>query len=72
MVSAQSGIPISETKAAFDDIESFWNDLLPEERYRIIHLLVEYVTVKEDGIAIKIKTAGMRSLIKELQQDDIN
>ena len=72
MVSEQAGVPISVTKAAFDDIDSFWNDLLPNERFRLIHLLVESVTVKEDGIAIKIKTDGMRSLIKELQEDDNN
>ena len=70
MVSTQSGVPIEEVKAAFKDIDSFWNELFQEERIRLLKLLVKSVIVKEDGISITIKTEGMRSLIKELQQDD--
>ena len=70
MVAAQSGLSISVVKNTFMDIDSFWNDLFPAEQDRLLQLLVESVTVKEDGIAIKIKTDGMRGLIKELQEYD--
>ena len=72
MVSTQSGVPIEKVQTAFKDIDSFWNELFPEERIRLLNLLVKSVVVKEDGISIIIKTEGMRSLIKELQQDDKN
>ena len=72
MVSTQAGIPVSNVTNAFKDIDSFWNDLFEEERARLINLLVRSVSVREDGITIRIKTEGMRGLIKELQEDDNN
>ena len=70
MASALANLPVAVTREAFKDIDGFWNDLIPKERDRLIELLVETVTVREDGIDIKIKTEGMRGLIKELQEDD--
>ena len=70
MVSAVANIPIKVVRNTFKDIDSFWNDLIQEERTKLIHLLVQNITVKEDGIAIKIRTEGMRGLIKEMQDDN--
>ena len=70
MVSAVANIPIKEVRNTFKDIDSFWNDLFQEERTKLIQLLVQSITVREDGIAIKIRTEGMRGLIKEMQDDN--
>ena len=70
MVSTVANIPIKVVRNTFKDIDSFWNDLIQEERTKLIHLLVQNITVKEDGIAIKIRTEGMRGLIKEMQDDN--
>jgi len=67
MVASEAHLSILETRNTLNDIGGFWDDLFPAERDRLLHLLVENVTVLETGITIKIKTAGMRGLIKEVQ-----
>ena len=67
MVATQLRTTIAEVRNALGNIGGFWDDLFPAERDRLLHLLVESVTVLETGITIKIKTAGMRGLIKEVQ-----
>ena len=47
-------------------METFWNDLFPLERNRLIRLLVEKVELRETGIDMELKTEGMTSLIIEL------
>ena len=64
---SEAHLSILETRNTLNDIGNFWDDLFPAERDRLLHLLVENVTVLETGITIKIKTAGMRGLIKEVQ-----
>ena len=67
MVATRLRTTIAEVRNALGNIGGFWDDLFPAERDRLLHLLVESVTVLETGITIKIKTAGMRGLIKEGQ-----
>ena len=45
---------------------TFWEDLFPLERNRLIRLLVEKVELRETGIDMELKTEGMTSLIIEL------
>ena len=47
-------------------METFWEDLFPLERNRLIRLLVEKVELRETGIDMELKTEGMTSLIIEL------
>ena len=47
-------------------METFWDDLFPLERNRLIRLLVEKVELRETGIDMELKTQGMTSLIIEL------
>ena len=51
---------------AFQSVETFWEDLFPLERNRLIRLLVEKVELRETGIDMELKTRGMTSLIIEL------
>ena len=55
-----------EVSEAFQSVETFWEDLFPLERNRLIRLLVEKVALRETGIDMELKTQGMTSLIIEL------
>ena len=60
--------PVAEREVAeaFQSVETFWEDLFPLERNRLIRLLVEKVEVRETGIDLELKTRGLSSLIIEL------
>ena len=55
-----------EVSEAFQSVETFWEDLFPLERNRLIRLLVEKVEFRETGIDIELKTEGTTGLIIEL------
>ena len=60
--------PVAEREVAeaFQSVETFWDDLFPLERNRLIRLLVEKVEIRETGIDMELKTRGLSSLIIEL------
>ena len=60
--------PVAEREVAeaFQSVETFWEDLFPLERNRLIRLLVEKVELRETGIDMELKTRGLSSLIIEL------
>ena len=60
--------PVAEREVAeaLQSVETFWEDLFPLERNRLIRLLVEKVEIRETGIDMELKTRGMTSLIIEL------
>lgn len=43
-------------------LDPIWDELFPLEQTRIVHLLVEQVTVNPDGMNIKIRSNGLHSL----------
>jgi hypothetical protein len=45
-----------------------WDELFPAEQARIVQLLVERVDVGTDRLAIRLRTAGLASLVGELSQ----
>ena len=57
---------ITTVMEAMHDIEGFWEELFPTEQNRLLHLLIDRVTLYQDSMEIKVKTSGMRGLIKEL------
>ena len=60
--------PVAEREVAeaLQSVETFWEDLFPLERNRLIRLLVEKVEIRETGIDMELKTRGLTSLIIEL------
>jgi hypothetical protein len=58
-------LPEKPTKA-FANVETFWKDLFPVERNRLIRLLVEKIKIRETGIDMELKTNGLTTLITEL------
>ena len=62
------GDPVTEVEVseAFQSVETFWDDLFPLERNRLVRLLVEKVEIRESGIDLELKTQGLTNLIVEL------
>ena len=55
-----------EVSEAFQSVDTFWEDLFPLERNRLVQLLVEKVEIRETGIDMELKTQGLTHLIIEL------
>ena len=51
---------------ALSNVDPLWDELFPAEQARIVRLLVERVEVGPDGADIRLRTAGLTSLVREL------
>lgn len=60
------GLTESEVRGALQAFDPLWNELFPVEQARIINLLVERVDVRTDRVDIKLRIAGITSLLGEL------
>jgi site-specific DNA recombinase len=60
------GLTESEVRNALRAFDPLWNELFPAEQSRIVQLLVERVDVRTDRIDIKLRIAGVSSLIGDL------
>ena len=47
-------------------LDHIWNELFPAERERLLHLIVERITVNEDGLVLVLKAEGLSGVIAEL------
>jgi len=66
-VAQQTGMRPNVVATMFS--KAFWDEITPGELQRLIQLLVEQVTVREDGIAIEIRTAGLKSITEAYGND---
>ena len=57
----------AEVGKALADLDPLWDKLFPAEQDRITQLLVQRVDVGLDGVAIRLRTSGIASLIAELR-----
>ncbi|SFX77589.1 Resolvase, N terminal domain [Paracoccus pantotrophus] len=48
------------------EFDQLWTALYPAEQTRIVHLLVERVTVGENGIAVDLRHEGLRSVVRDM------
>ena len=60
------GMTESEVRGALQAFDPLWNQLFPDEQSRIIQLLVERVDVRTDCVDIKLRIAGVTSLLGEV------
>ena len=60
------GMTESMVRRALKAFEPLWNELFPVEQSRIIGLLVERVDVRTDRVDIRLRIAGVSSLVSEL------
>ena len=61
------GLTEAEVRDALEGLDPLWDELFPAEQARIVHLLVERVDVGTDGIAIRLRTAGLASVAADLR-----
>jgi hypothetical protein len=52
--------------AALNAFDALWGSLFPAEQARIVHLLVQRVSVSSEGIAVDLRTEGLGSVIREM------
>jgi site-specific DNA recombinase len=57
----------AEVREALEQLDPIWDELFPAEQARIVQLLVERVDVGTDGLAIRLRTGGLASLIADLR-----
>jgi len=66
-----NGLTESDVRSSLLAFEPLWNELFPAEQSRIIKLLVERVDVRTDRVDIKLRIAGVTSLIGELAGNSV-
>ena len=63
----QDDMPSEQDVAeALRTIEPLWEELFPAEKERIVRLLVETVTVRPDGLSIRLRPMGLITLAAEV------
>jgi site-specific DNA recombinase len=55
-----------EVRNALQAFDPLWDQLFPAEQSRIIELLVERVDVRNDRVDVRLRIAGVTSLVGEL------
>ena len=55
-----------EVIEALQSLDPVWEELFPGEQARIVQLLVDSVEVKPDGLDVRVRANGLRSLVTEL------
>ena len=57
----------AEVREALAELDPLWEELFPAEQARIVRLLVERVEVGPDGADIRLRVAGLSTLMRELR-----
>lgn len=56
----------AEVRQALQRLDPLWDELFPAEKERIVKLLVQDVTVRKDGLQIRLYLHGLNSLVVDL------
>jgi hypothetical protein len=56
----------AETRDALERLDPLWDELFPAEQARIVRTLVERVEVGPEGADIRLRVAGLTSLVRDL------
>ena len=71
-IQAQEGdIDAQQTIQSLQSIETVWDSLFPAEQSRIVHLLVDRVTISPTGIQIDMKALGTKQLVHAVMADPL-
>ena len=70
MLAAAGGLSEEDIRGTLANLPRFWDELFPEEKRRLVQLLVERAELGRTGLDIVLRTAGCRELAKGLLQDD--
>ena len=61
-----------DVAAALRTIEPLWEELFPAEKERLVRLLVDTVTIRPDGLTIRLRPTGLITLAGEIAPDTAN
>jgi site-specific DNA recombinase len=64
------GIDEREVVEALQRLDPLWDQLFPAEQARIVQLLVERVTVRLDGLEIRLRVEGIASVVEDLRHQE--
>ena len=64
------GIDEREVVEALQRLDPLWDQLFPAEQARIVQLLVERVTVRLDGLEIRLRVEGISSIVEDLRRQE--
>jgi len=69
-----SSKPVSKTEIteAFGNIDALWAELFPVEKHRLMHLIIERISLWDYRMQMEIKTNGITSLVRELKETGAN
>jgi hypothetical protein len=56
----------NDVVAALANFDTLWETLFPAEQARIARLLIERVTVSQQGLTVDLRTAGLSSVIRDM------
>jgi DNA invertase Pin-like site-specific DNA recombinase len=59
-------LPEADVRDALERLDPIWDELFPAEQARIVQLLVERIDLAADGLAIRLRTQGLASLVADL------
>lgn len=62
-------LKLPDINACLERFDAVWDELFPVEQARIVHLLVEKVTVRPDGIVLKLRPAGFVSVLQDIRPE---
>jgi len=57
----------AEVREALLSLDPLWGELFPTEQARLVQLLIERVEVDTGGLSIRLRTAGLTSLVHEMR-----
>ena len=60
-------VPEREVVQTVTDFAPLWDELFPAEQARIVRLLVERIDLSPDGMQVRLRAEGLRTLVQELQ-----
>lgn len=63
-----SALAESDVTRAFGRLEAIWDELFPAEQERIVQLLVEKVEVGPEGLEVRLRADGLRSLVTDVKE----
>ena len=59
-------LDVKEVMDMLGDIGTVWNEMYPEEKNRLVHLLIKQAVVTETGLDLEIRTDGVKTLREEM------
>ena len=67
----QQGVAAGVLDEQFSDMGNFWDGLYPAERQKLLHLMIDKVTVYGESLEIEVKTAGIQSIYEEFENEQV-